>query len=314
MLLLEYQWNCHCMPKNFCYSSDEVQPISTVRELEEFRQQLRSALVRRGIFRMQVNRPTVFEELLDVYSNNPQVVSLEPRVRFVNELGMDGGGLKREVITTFWQLFQDRLLEGEREKVPILSPEYGSKYYHIGRILSHGYLLTGFFPLCFNKPFTLALLVNTDAVSDDMLIESFLEFVADFEADAVKKCLDGDQSVINDTIVPMLSRFNSRTRPTCQNIRHIILNTAKYALVHQPYFVLQEMRRGMLDSHPRLWKSFKSELAHNLLNSLQPTPQRVWNMICETSFRNKQEEKPLIFFDVSFFSLTQICWVIFCNL
>lgn len=72
------------------------------------------------------------------------------------------------------------MLEGEREKVPILSPEYGTKYYHIGQILLHGYLLNGFFPLCFNKPFTLALLVNGDAVSDDRLMDSFLEFVADF--------------------------------------------------------------------------------------------------------------------------------------
>ena len=36
-------------------------------------------------------------------------------------------------------------------------------------------------------PFTLALLVNADAVSDDMLMESFLEFVADFND--VPNCL-----------------------------------------------------------------------------------------------------------------------------
>ena len=76
-------------------SADETQPMSTMRELEEFRQQLRSEFVRRGVFRMRVNRLSVLDEFLEVYSTNPQVVNLEPRIRCVNEQGMDGGGLKR---------------------------------------------------------------------------------------------------------------------------------------------------------------------------------------------------------------------------
>ena len=81
-----------------------------------------------------------------------------------------------------------------------------------------------------------------DDITDDTLMQLFLRFINEFEADAVKKCLDGDESNIDEIIIPMLSRFNCMTRPKPGNFHDIILNTARYALVHQPYFTLQKIR------------------------------------------------------------------------
>ena len=89
-----------------------------MRDLEDFRQQLRSALVRRGVFRVRVHRSNVFDELLALYSTNASVTGMEPRVKFVGEQGMDGGGLTREVISCFWHMYQERQMEGEQEKSP----------------------------------------------------------------------------------------------------------------------------------------------------------------------------------------------------
>ena len=50
-----------------------------------------------------------------------------------------------------------------------------------------------------------------------------------------------------------------------------------------------------MDSHPKLWRRFTPKLAHDLLLSLEPTPQRVWKMICEPTFKNGQEEKTFDF-------------------
>ena len=272
-------------------------PFSCLRELEDFRQQLRSAFVRRGVFRVRVHRSNVFDELLAVYSTNPSITGLEPRVKFMDEQGIDGGGLTREVISCFWHMFRERLMEGEEEKVPILSPKYDSKYYQMGQILSHGFLLTGFFPLCFNQPFTITLLSNdnTSGVTDDMLLQSFLKYIDKFESDTLKRCLDGDESNINEVVVPMLSRFNCVTRPTINNFRELILKVARHALVNQPYFVLCEIKRGMMDSHPELWQRFTPKLTHDLMLSLKPDPQRVWGMIVEQAFRDSREQSTFDF-------------------
>ena len=88
----------------------------------------KSAFVRRGVFRVRFHRSNVFDELLAIYLTYPSIAGLEPRVEFVDEQGIDGGGLAREVISCFQCMFRERLMEGEEKKVPILSPEYGSKH------------------------------------------------------------------------------------------------------------------------------------------------------------------------------------------
>ena len=150
------------------------------------------------------------------------------------------------------------------------------------------FVLTGFVPLCFNHPFTITLLSSISGVTDDVLLQSFLNFIHKFESDALKGCLDGEESNINQIVIPMLSRFGCATKPTTNNIRELILKTAKHALVNQPYFVLCEVKRGMMDAHPKLWQRFTPELACDLLLSLKPTPQRVWGMIVEPVFKNCQ--------------------------
>ena len=70
--------------------------------------------MRRGVFRVRVHRSNVFDELLAVYSTNPSITGLEPRVKFVNEQGVDGGGFTREIISCFWHV--SREADGRRRR------------------------------------------------------------------------------------------------------------------------------------------------------------------------------------------------------
>ena len=145
------------------------------------------------------------------------------------------------------------------------------------------------FPLCFNHPFTITLLSSTSGVTDDVLLQSFLNFIHKFESDALKGCLDGEESI------PMLSRFGCVTKPTTNSIRELILKLPSTCWLNQPYFVLCEVKRGMMDSHPKLWQRFTPEVACDLLLSLKPTPQRVWDMIVEPVFKHCQEQNTFDF-------------------
>ena len=93
----------------------------------------------------------------------------------------------------------------------------------------------------------------------------------------------------------MLSRFNCVTRPMINNFRELILKVARHALVNQSYFVLCEIKRGMMDWHPNLWQWFTQKLARDLLLSLKPDPQRVWGMIVEPAFRDSREQSTFDF-------------------
>ena len=80
--------------------------------------------------------------------------------------------------------------------------------------------------------------------------KSRANFLDKFESDTLKCCLDGDESNVNEVVVPMLSRFNCVTRPMINKFRELILKVARHALVNQSYFVLCEIKREMMDSHP----------------------------------------------------------------
>ena len=142
-----------------------------------------------GIQSIEVGRISVFDDLLDIYNHSPDIISKEIRVKFKNEPSMDGGGLTREVFPTFWHRVESLLLEGNIEKVPVITPMMVQHYFQLGRILSHGYVLTRYFPLCHSLAFTTILFSGSSCASEELLIQSFLNYIDTVESEAVKSCL-----------------------------------------------------------------------------------------------------------------------------
>lgn len=56
----------------------------------------------------------------------------------------------------------------------------------LGRIISHQYVLTGIFPVYINRAFMVATLYGRQAVSDEDLIEAFLEYISENESQELK--------------------------------------------------------------------------------------------------------------------------------
>ena len=69
---------------------------------------------------MQINRnSSIVQQILTAYACN-SLHSLEMKVKFVSELGHDGGGLWRELVGCFWDEFACKHMEGSVEKSPIV--------------------------------------------------------------------------------------------------------------------------------------------------------------------------------------------------
>lgn len=176
---------------------------------------------------------------------------------FVDKQGVDGGGLTREVVSCFWHMFRERLMEGEEEKVSISFPNmvtrWGGSYrtaFSIPVTLPtvSMQISVGFPTSCYNHFWILLLSLNLICWSVDV-------------------------------IVPILSGFNCMTGATTNNFCELMfencqacisLSTLFRAVWNQKrngglasplptpvlwvyYFVPCESKRGMVDSHPKLW-------------------------------------------------------------
>lgn len=277
--------------------------MQSPNDLEKVRSKLRlECASARRIHRAKVSRVDILTGFVDLYGCNPNLTENEIWIEFDGERGLDGGGLVREAYAIFWEAFEKEYLEGREQKVPVCFPRLVNGYFQIGRILSHGYVLTWYFPLCLSKPVVQTILSGKHQdVSDEDLFASFMKYIDTFEELAVRECLDRKFNPSeSDVILSMLGQFMCHSKPTIDNLRSILLTVSRYVLLVQPFFALSEMRRGMLVAHPQLWTSCSHSLAESLVYHLRPTCQRVWDMFVEPDFRNVLERDGL-------WLLAQIC-------
>ena len=123
---------------------------------------------------------------------------MEVVVTFRNERGFDGGGLHRELFPIFWHAVERRMMEGNAEKVPILTPRSAKYFYTLGLILSHVRLCAyGIcsYVLCFT--FFLGLINDQSVTPDDILLQLFLNYIDPRERVAVEACISAND--ISDT-------------------------------------------------------------------------------------------------------------------
>ena len=81
------------------------------------------------------------------------------RIAFEGERGFDLGGVYRDMLSAFWDAAYSTLLDGAGVLTPVLHPQVNLRSLSVlGRILSHGYLSSGFLPVRIAFP-TLATLL-----------------------------------------------------------------------------------------------------------------------------------------------------------
>ena len=87
---------------------------------------------------------------------------------------MDAGGLTRELFPVFWNSLQSIFFDGNQEKVPMVMPRSETDYVVLGKILSHGFVLTGYFPIYISVVCASYLVSGASNVSDDVCFVRFL--------------------------------------------------------------------------------------------------------------------------------------------
>ena len=127
----------------------------------------------------------------------------------------DGRGLgaKRDLYALFWSEVADSLCVGASERVPLVRHDlYKKEWESIGRILRRGFVEANYFPAILSKAFIIYCLFGT--VSNDLLVESFLNFVSSMEKALLQEALKTTNADIyeDEDFLELLDRFNCRSR------------------------------------------------------------------------------------------------------
>ena len=110
-----------------------------------------------------------------LYKNEYVVLEYPLEIRFVGEQGIDHGGLSCDLPSGFWEQAYGALFEGGSLLIPAICPDTAIETLPVvGKIISHGYLATGFLPLRIAFPSLARILLGpTVTVPDCLLHESF---------------------------------------------------------------------------------------------------------------------------------------------
>jgi len=99
---------------------------------------------------ISIHRDNILAEMLQLYTDNPDIVQHRIIVQFVGEPGEDLGGLTKDLYTSLWAEIIRQYFDGEAAVVPFIPvqrhAECRANYTAVGRILAHTVALLNFVP------------------------------------------------------------------------------------------------------------------------------------------------------------------------
>ena len=177
----------------------------------------------------EVARNSVVPTLLKKY-DNPIILGRRLHVEFEDEIGIDAGGLTKDLFMSFWEAAFQLFFIGQGVFVPFLPVHrYGEAhaiFAPTGRILSHTIALTRTLPIRLNRCALFTILHGIPCETEYMLIEDFLRFVTEYERFVIKKGMSA--------FTAMFSRFGFAVLATYEDS---IVNLAKSELSIKPLYL-----------------------------------------------------------------------------
>lgn len=203
------------------------------------------------------------------------------------EQGLDMDGVKREVLTIFWERAFERFFEGQATFVPRVGPDVlDSDYQAIGRAMSHGYLLIGIFPNTISKVFMAALLAGKDVLSADDYICGLLDHLSEYDSLQLKSALEMSTTAgvfseeTSTFLLDFVSEYGVVQIPTPSSLRGILVNVAKTELIAKPSVAINEIRAGMFEGKfHKLWRNFRKAEVDYLYDKMRLTTSKVLKII-----------------------------------
>jgi len=245
-----------------------------------------------------IDRANLYSEVLDLYRAGRIVDECPMYIKFKDEAAIDAGGVQRDMLSAFWEIAYKRLFEGSSILTPMIHPQIDLTVFPIvGRILSHGYLASGFLPVRIALPTMLAILLGPSVeISNDVLTDALLDFITINERKLIKEAL----ALKNATSFPpemmqdllgILTNFGCRSPPGPATLLSVIEQVAKYEFIAKPAAGISLINAGIPKKHRDFWNRLSTQGVKKLYDNLTISSQRVLNLLSFPHFSTAQEER-----------------------
>ena len=274
-------------PEVLLESDDETQTTEIITHdsyasLQERRKQEHNALEKNHEKIVTISRHKITESM-SVYED-PEVSKQKLVVLFDEDSG-SGDGVVREMFSLFWERFVLLNCEGSSQFTISVSPAMRlDDYATVGRILIHGFLLCGSFPVQLARASLHHAIFRS--VDDDCLLDSFLLLLPEKERETMLIGLNRTKPFPSEEIMDILDDFKETTMPLPSNLRKLLLKVATAELITKPFLPLLKLREGMGE----FWNALTREELDSLYQMCCPTPERVAGRLNATP-SDPQEEK-----------------------
>lgn len=199
-------------------------------------------------------------DLLRYYSKD-DVASSTIKVTFTDEQGEDFGGLTQDLFSAFWEQALDMYFKGEEVKVAFALPSNlhrsQSTFEAMGKIFSHGFILTGAIPVQFCESSIMGAFLGSQKVPEPVLLRDLFNHVSEREAKVMSIVMSAAGKDVtdeqDDILFSVFARFEMRIAPVWgECLRHQLVKLARFIFVLRPLCILQWMVEGI----PRIrWKT-----------------------------------------------------------
>ena len=231
-------------------------------------------------------------------------------MEFVGENGVDAGGLSRDMLSAFWENAYCNLFDGGSLLSPAMHPTSElTSFSAIGKILSHGYMVTGFLPVRIAYPSLASILIGSSVIiPDPLLLRTFESSISCHEASIVRDALSvkGDRfsSTLLSRLISLLGRYGCREVPTPEKLRQIIVKITHYEYQIKPLAGIAAIRSGIPMEHLTFWNRFTAEKLYSIVVAMCADPSKVIDALFSET-KNEVEERVFTYLQQFIASMNQ---------
>ena len=258
-----------------------------------------------------IDRSNIFTEVCQLFESSEAIKEYPLRISFLNEEGFDTGGVLRDMLSHFWQVTLPMYFEGSNQVVPVIHAQTNMAQFTIlGKIISHGYLVSGVFPLQIAFPTLASILLGVGIeVHPEILMSCFANSLSHIETKLVKDCLlvKDDQFIpkVRDKLMNLFSKFGLRQTPTPSKFKEVLVQAAKYEFLIKPMPAISLMHSGIPQRDQDFWATLSTDKLYDLYRLLTANPEKLLTLIEEPDFMNAAQERVFSYLQQYIGSMTQ---------
>ena len=200
-----------------------------------------------------VSRENLFEQALDIYKDD-SICGCRLYVAFNDDDGDDFDGLTREIFSLFWKSFFNHYCKGHTMQFIELHPQNiptSLVCLSAGRILLHGFILTGYLPINLNSALICSLLTSRDP-SKDLILDCFLKSFTTAEEHFLKRSINYKAPFSPEErmrLANILCHYPVQTIPSSSTVlKETLDNLGSYVTLVTPYIMLHKMNTAQYSS------------------------------------------------------------------